>query len=128
MDILASMLAYLGCVTGIVGALAISFFVFFVGPDQPPIAQHAMTMASRATAKPSEPKIVSKTGPIEVNAPPSAAAVAMAAPAADAARLRPKTQLGRTQVLRRLVQEERARRLAYQQDPDFDSRFLGYAD
>jgi hypothetical protein len=30
--------------------------------------------------------------------------------------------------LRRLVQEERARRWAYEQDSSFESRFLGYAD
>jgi hypothetical protein len=34
----------------------------------------------------------------------------------------------RAQKWRRFVQEERARRWAYQQDPDFESRFLGYAD
>jgi hypothetical protein len=34
----------------------------------------------------------------------------------------------RTQYFRRLVQEERAKRWAYQQDPSFENRFLGYAD
>jgi hypothetical protein len=41
---------------------------------------------------------------------------------------RAKMLTARAQKLRRFGQEERARRWAYQQDPDFESRFLGYAD
>jgi hypothetical protein len=147
MDILASMLAYLGCVTGIVAALVMSFFVFFSTPDQPAVPKHTVALASKASAsRPGESKVAmssatataadatpaSKLGP---KIGPMAAGVASGAPkaetvpqAASAAHLRPRAQIGRAQYLRRLVQEERARRWAYQQDPDFDSRFLGYAD
>ena len=41
MDILASMLAYLGCVAGIVGALVMSFVVLFSAPG--PIRRHRQT-------------------------------------------------------------------------------------
>jgi hypothetical protein len=52
---------------------------------------------------------------------------APAQPPALALNVRQKVQASRAQA-RRLVQEERARRWAYEQDSDFESRFLGYAD
>ncbi len=71
-------------------------------------------------------------------APPKQAAAAKAkaaaAPAALAASQKPavaearsKGKITRAQ-WRQIVQQERSRRLAYQQGADFESRFLGYAD
>jgi hypothetical protein len=53
--------------------------------------------------------------------------VATAAPATTSANDVKRKALSAAQ-LRRLVQEERARRFAYQQEPNFQSRLLGYAD
>jgi hypothetical protein len=136
MDIIGSMLAYLGCVTGIVGALAISFLVLFASPEPPATPLHAAAMTARQTpaktiaaaeAKPAA-KIAQADNAVAALLPgtetvPQRAVVAGA---------RQKMQMSRAH-LRRLVQEERAqeeraRRWAYQQDPDFEARFLGYAD
>jgi hypothetical protein len=139
MDILASIFAYLGCVTGIVSALAISFFVFVAAPDRPAAPAHAVAMV----AKPNLPKTAVATpvvtaAAVEQPAPKHADNATVAGvvmndaawpPAATA--VRPKTRMSRTQLShgqRSLVQEERARRWAYQSDPDFEARFLGYAD
>jgi hypothetical protein len=132
MDIIASMLAYLGCVTGIVGALVVSFYVYFGAPGE--------TAAPMQTAA-----VVTKVGSTNTSAIMSAAPKTTAAAelkpvttiaqgADNGAPLRPfgietrqKGQLSRAQ-LRRLAQEERAKRWAYQQEPDFESRFMSYAD
>ena len=138
MDIIASMLAYLGCVTGILGALAISAFVVFSPPHQPATPAHTLAM----TAKPS----VAKATFVTVAAPKPAPEIVQAddhdaslgpklAPVpqttvgrtASAAGVRKKTQLAAA-ALRRQAQEQRARRWAYQQDADFGTRFLGYTD
>jgi hypothetical protein len=128
MDIIASLLAYLGCVTGIVGALAISFFVAFSPPRLEVPAHHAMVTAT------SRPPVVSTVAAAAAEAKPTSAAVqrdeklaqheTAPRPAPD---IRQKARMPRAEA-RRLVQEERARRWAYQQDSNFDSRFLGYAD
>jgi hypothetical protein len=125
MDILASMLAYLGCVTGIVGALAISLFVFFSAPGQQIVPNSTLAVA----AKPSAVQTAAVTGA----RPASTSTVAKIelARASKIAANTPKTQVSATQVSaapHRLVQEERARRFAYQQDPAFEARFLGYTD
>ena len=51
MDIIGSIFAYLGCVTGIVGALAISFLVVFASPEPPATPLHAAAMTARQTPK-----------------------------------------------------------------------------
>jgi hypothetical protein len=138
MDIIASMLAYLGCVTGILGALAISFFVVFSSPDQPampistvattakPSVAKAATVAA-ATGKPA-PKIA-QADSSPASSDPKRETVPQAATGrtASAVNVRQKTQSWAAQV-RRQEQEQRARRWAYQQNPDFEARFLGYAD
>jgi hypothetical protein len=40
---------------------------------------------------------------------------------------KPSRQVSAAQ-LRRLARQEHNKRVAYQQDPDFEARFLGYAD
>jgi hypothetical protein len=129
MDILASILAYLGCATGIVGALAISFFVFFstlnpgAGP-KPAVAIAAKSDRLQTATVATIPTAATKQSEQRVAAvaPPQPAAPALVAAVGHR-----KTHLSRPQ-LRELVQEERAKRWAYQQDADFEARFLGYAD
>ena len=64
-------------------------------------------------------------------ATPQPAAAAKAALAATqkpvVAEARSKGKITRAQ-WRQIVQQERSKRLAYQQGADFESRFLGYAD
>jgi hypothetical protein len=151
MDILASMLAYLGCVSGIVCALVLSFVVYFSHPDRSaahinhPVATANAAVRPVATASAAVAKVttIAQVNPAQVNPTPKAepkdapknASVALsdtttaAAPRATVpVSTRHKVQLSRPQHYRRLVEEERARRWAYQQDPDFEARFLGYAD
>ena len=139
MDILASILAYLGCVTGIVGALALSFFLFFAAPDQSTMPIHTAAIAAK-TATVAEVAPASKNEPAIKNEQAITSDVAKTDVAksdianAETAPPTPvvvSSRQKRQQLaahLRRLAQEERARRWAYQQDPDFEARFLGYAD
>ena len=135
MDILASMLAYLGCVTGIVAALAVSFVVYF-SPVHHAAMKHTAATAAHSSALRvttiAQAKLVSTADQHDTSVTPAntdkvETAVQPASVPAPVA-VRRKIQLSRTQYYRRLVQEERARRWAYQQDPDFEARFLGYAD
>ena len=86
--------------------------------------------------KPSEPN---KAVAAEAGAKPASGhAEKNAAAAKDAARptrlgnethRRPDTSAANSAAqLRRMVEEERARRVASQHDPSFEHRFLGYAD
>jgi len=147
MDILASMLAYLGCVTGIVGALAMSFYLFFAAPNPALTPTHSIAMAAKSDmlksdmlrtaiaphAKPvasiarADTYVASRVASQVASQVASNISTTDASPA-TAAPVRKKTQFARAQLLRRLVQEDRARRWAYQQDPSFETRFLGYAD
>jgi hypothetical protein len=135
MDILAAMLAYLGCVTGIVAALAICFVVYFSPIHHAAATKHiaaahsnALSVTTIAQAKAASMTdqhdasvAAAKTDKLDPAVQPASAGPAPVS-------IRRKTQLSRTQYYRRQVQEERARRWAYQQDPDFEARFLGYAD
>lgn len=144
MDILASMFAYLGCVAGLVGALAMSFYLFFAAPN--PALTPADTSAVAAKSDLLRTAVAPRANPVATiaradthvasrvasqEASPKASPEASNVPTADAspaAAPAKKTQLARAQLLRRLAQEDRARRWAYQQDPSFETRFLGYAD
>jgi hypothetical protein len=143
MDILASMLAYLGCVIGIVGALAMSFYLFFAAPNPALTPTHSIAMAAESDMLKSDrlrTAIAPQAKPVATIARADtyvasrvASQVASNVSTADAspataAPPRKKTQIARAQLLRRLIQEDRARRWAYQQDPSFETRFLGYAD
>lgn len=145
MDILASILAYLGCVTGIVCALAISLMVYVSPPGQPAAVKPTVATAASAVkvttivaqAKPApkvEPKVdkSEKTDRRDIHvastAPEAAPDTAAAAPQQTISLTRRKAQISRAQFYRRVVEEQRLKRLAYQQNPDFEARFLGYAD
>jgi len=129
MDILASILAYLGCVTGIATAMAMSCAILLSTPDQPVSSKPAIAMV----AKPSMPKTATTAKPQATGAemaarvPPHGPAATVVAQTPRSADDRQKPQMTRAN-LRRMVQVERARRWAFQQDQGFETRFLSYAD
>ncbi len=151
MDILAPVFAYLTCVAGIIGAFAVSFFVVFSAPNGAAIPQHSPAVVSVTTSKTDmladAKSPVLKTAPAdnsavnhvaattqkrEVTLPTKAPPQAVAGQVTAAQKLtafdaRPKSKISRAQ-WREMVVQERSRRLAYQQNSDFESRFLGYAD
>jgi hypothetical protein len=140
MDILAGMLAYVAGLAALFGALTVSFFLFFAMPKEQ--AQSQPQNASAMLMRPSAPK---KHATIEARAkqPGSHAerhATATGTPGsaqrtASAGESRRKHTKTAAQA-RRPIEEERARRWAYQQDGSqevnqggsFEKRFLGYAD
>jgi hypothetical protein len=144
MDILAGMLAYMAGLAALFGALTVSFFVFFATPKEQ--AQSQPQNASAMLMRPSAPK---KQATIEARAKQSAKqtgshaeryATAAGTPGsaqrtASAGESRRKHTKTAAQA-RRPIEEERARRWAYQQDGgqeesqggSFEKRFLGYAD
>jgi hypothetical protein len=138
MDIIASILAYLTCVTGIVATLAISFVVCFSTPDRPAAPTHTVATATApsgagitlaaaaAHAIPAEPRseiiAAAVRNPIHPIIPQ--AAVARTATALD---VRQATRLTSVQ-WHRLLRQERARRLAFQQGDNFEKCFLSYTD
>lgn len=156
MDILAPVFAYLTAVAGIVGAFLVAFSVVVSAPKQPAIEQHTAAIVS-ATAPKAAPATdlkpsVDATKPVlkaAVDNPPvnhaaattqkreTAPQLAAATNAASAplvasqkpgvAEVRSKGKITRAQ-WRQIVQQERSRRLAFQQGADFETRFLGYAD
>ncbi len=142
MDILAGMLAYVAGIGALLGALAVSFFVFFATPHEPLQTQAQPQGASAMLVRPSTPnkhatveassKQIAKQNATQsaVRSEKHAAAAhapGSAQPTASARDVRGKHAASVAQA-RRLIQEERARRWAYQQEPNFEGRFLGYAD
>jgi hypothetical protein len=132
MDILGSILAYLGCLTGLIGALAVSLFLVVAPSSAHRSAVHASAPAAPGSIAiapdPTAPKLAATATPVQVN---PVVAIAQSAPGftreMPAAGTPAKKRLSHAN-LRRLVQEERARRWAYQQDPSFETRFMSYAD
>ena len=128
MDILAGIFAYVAGIGALFAGLAFSFFVFFSTPNQSPQTQSRPQNASAMMVRPSAPN---KAVAAEANAKSAAAhsekqaAASSLDPAAKFSRHKASASAAR---LRRLVQEERARRWAYQQASSFESRFLSYAD
>jgi hypothetical protein len=130
MDILASIFAYLTCVAGIIGAFAISIFLLFSPPDHASVTaqnsalatKHAAAVLNAATVNVSPMATVTKRA---VSQTASNEELPAAPPAVE--KRKPSRQVSAAQ-LRRLARQERNKHLAYQQDPDFEARFLGYAD
>ena len=143
MDILAGMLAYLAGIGVIFGGLALSLLLFTATPKQPLTPQSPVATAMRFA-----PGAAAKTRDAQANAKhtdsrseksgkhaPSAArppdAARLATVARDINRDKHRKTATPAENARRLAQEERARRWAYQQDANgstFAGRFLGYAD
>jgi hypothetical protein len=130
MDILAAMLAYLGCVAGIVAALVMSCAIVLSTPDRPALEKQTLAMV----AKPSAAKTATMKAKPSVKIPATAARVPPSDPVGTIVAQTTNTENDRqrsriTRVhLYRLVREERAKRWAYQQDKDFESLFMSYAD
>lgn len=129
MDILAGMLAYVAGLGAFFGALAVAFFVFVAGPKdalqtqpQPPSASAMLVRPSTANKPTAEAR--AKHGHSATHAT-TASSPAPAQPPSHEARRKPAAPVAQA---RRLMQEDRARRWAYQQDSNFEHRFLGYSD
>jgi len=143
MDILAGMLAYLAGIGVIFGGLALSLLLFTATPKQPltpqsPVAT-AMRVAPNAAAKTPDAQANAKhpdsrSEKLGKYAPPAARppdAARLATVARDINRDKHRKTATPAENARRLAQEERARRWAYQRDANgstFAGRFLGYAD
>jgi hypothetical protein len=135
MNILAGMLAYIAGIGAIFAGLVVSFSVFVATPNKPVEPQSATAML----VKPSAPNkaVAAEPGTKPASGHPEKNAAATSAPV-DAGRptrlgnethRRPGTIAASSAAqLRRMVEEERARRWASQHDPSFEHRFLGYAD
>jgi hypothetical protein len=132
MDILGAMLVYLGSVTGIIAALAISFVLYFSPSHHAtPLKQSVAMLVRQTTPKaPPLPQHANAGATTERQETQAVSSVAQSVPPQQTAPGSPPMQVQamRTQYLRRIIQEERAKRWAYQQDPSFENRFLGYAD
>lgn len=148
MDIIASMLGYLVCMTGLVTGLVMSAVIFFSLPNQD--AQ----IASGATAMVVRPSAGSRAGlsaglssgaaikefpvkefPVKTIARsqqkdernPAAVAAASAAQAAVAQDV-PQKPIVSTSRTRRWAEKERARQIASRERSSFEARFLHYDD
>ena len=136
MDIIASIFAYLGSVAAVVAALAMSFSLCFSSANKPTPAKPVAGIAAKAdmlkvaSAPQSEPVVKTEQhgATIAATIAPASAQDATAAKKLAVADPVRRTSTLRGASLRHLVQEERARRWAYQQDSQFQARFLGYAD
>jgi hypothetical protein len=133
MDILASIFAYLFCVAGILGAMALSLSLVLSSPTRSvapagAAAAQAAAQTAAVAVKPNtaDPAVTKTIASAVVVSQPNAAP----APHSAASRLAKKDTRRKPALAqaRRLLQEDKARRWAYQQDADFDTRFLGYAD
>jgi hypothetical protein len=128
MDILASLLAYLVSITGVIAALAISFVVYFSSPDQQsPIPANVVATAKPSlfdVGAPAEIKGLKQTD-LRTASKAEQAKPALTAVALDAQQQKP--QSSRAQ-LRRLAEKDRAKRFAERANTDFETRFLHYDD
>jgi hypothetical protein len=130
MDILASIFAYMTCVAGIIGAFAIAISVLFSAPDPGKVPRQESALATKHPAaalnttagNASQQATVPKRG-TQLQTARNGVAVAPLA----AEQRKPSRQISAAQ-LRHLARQERNKRFAYQQDPDFEARFLGHAD
>jgi hypothetical protein len=155
MDILAAMLAYVAGIGALIAGLAISFSVFFAAQNPPlqpqsqPQNASAMLVRPSSAGTPNEPTAVGAL-PKRMANPGRHPEKRAAAATPDAARSPAavgdlhRKPAGSSAQARRLLQEERARRWAYQQDSSqgsnqvsnqgsghdssFERRFLGYAE
>jgi hypothetical protein len=137
MDILASMLAYLVSVAGIIAALTASFVFFFANPDQQPFIPAARDVAAMTApglvdmATGAQVKMVTEvkkqseqTDTHVASRTPQSGAMPPATVVLDA-RQKPQTSPAQ---LRRLADKDRAKRFASRANSDFETRFLHYDD
>lgn len=125
MDIIASILAYVVCMTGLVTGLIMSFLVFFSPPGgQPGTPAQALAMAEEPSAS-----AIAKVSPTENVLPVvTVARAATAAPRAAVALDAEQKPLLTPHRRRQLAERERERHLAFRERSSFEARFLGYED
>src|SRR5690242_7381706 len=143
MDILAGMLGYLAGIGAVFGALALSFFVFFATPKETlqaqsePQSAHALLARRSAFHGPTAVAAHARRSAKESTQHSEKHEPVVGAVGADQ-RTRTardhqrktgtsKTGTATARALRQM-EEDRARRWAYQQDSSFERRFLGYAE
>lgn len=129
MDIIASILAYVVCMTGLVTGLVMSFVVFFSAPGgQPGAPTQAVAMAAKpsasdmATVLPVDEK-ASKILPVK-----TVARVRIMAPSAPVALDAQQKLLLTPHRMHQLAERERERHVAFREQSSFEKRFLGYDD
>ena len=135
MDILASIFAYLVCMTGLVTGLVMSFVVLFAAPNSPsPWLQQASAKVAKPgiviTAKASPVRTIANIKQHNVTSTGATAEIAPAkaiAPTSIAADARQKPLLSPTH-LRRLTERARAKRFAFRERSSFETRFLHFDD
>jgi hypothetical protein len=136
MALLASMLAYLGAATAIAVALLMATTVFLATPDQPTSTLQTLAMASRPIAPEATTNATTKPTPmigrLEPRVPLQLLDSGTASKIKGGAYTRPRPHTAnaslRKQFLHMLARQERTRRWANQQEPDFGSRYMGYVD
>lgn len=138
MDIIASILAYFVCMTGIITGLVLSFAVFFSDLSQPsvmPAQPTAITVRSNPRMIAAVPTVAdSKQTNLRIKTPTnaqdnghvSAAKTDTPPQAVVAIDARQKPLFSKSQ-MRRLA-ERRARHMAYREGSGFETRFLHYDD
>jgi len=137
MGFLVSFIAYLGSVTGIVLALLVPLGMLLSAPDQSTVAHQAVAMASKpsepATAADAEMKLTSAIGRREPRVAPACLddgllCRAIKSVAYARRRVHGANETSRKQALHLRDRQERTGYLAYQQEPSFETRFLGYLE
>jgi hypothetical protein len=132
MDILASIFAYLVCITGLVTGLVMSFVVLFAAPGEfqlpgPPSQAVAMVAGeSHLRTAQGVVRTIARSQPVDEKIASGAPgdAVAAAPIAIDAQQ---RTLFSQAH-LRRLAEKQRAKQLAYRERSSFETRFLHYDD
>jgi hypothetical protein len=135
MDILASIFAYMVCMTGLLTGLIVSFVVFFSTPSQQAEAPtRAIAMVATPSSGTAVKQFAAKELPVKTVASAqqtergeAVLANAAAAQVAVALDARQKSLLPPNR-MRRLAAKERARHLAYRERSSFEARFLHYDD
>jgi hypothetical protein len=137
MSFLVSFIAYLGSVTGIVLALLLPLGMLLSAPDQSIVVHQAVAMAPKpsepATTANAEMKLAPVIGRREPRVAPEClddGLLCRAIKSVTYARRRMHTanETSRKQALHLRDRQERTRYLAYQQEPSFETRFLGYLE
>jgi hypothetical protein len=137
MGFLASLIAYLVSITGIVLALLLPLGMLFSDPDQSSVFHQAVAVASKlsepATTINAEMKLTSAIGRRK---PRTAVQClddgllcrAVQSIAYPRRRIHTANEPSAKQALQLPDGQERTGHLAYQQKPSFESRFMGYSD
>jgi hypothetical protein len=137
MSFLVSFIAYLGSVTGIVLALLLPLGMLLSAPDQSMVAYQAVAMAPKssepATTENAEVKLTSGIGRRQPRMAPRCLddgllCRAIKSVAYPRLRMHTANETSRKQALDLLDWQERTGHLAYQQEPSFETRFMGYSD